>query len=376
VRYLARWRGAALLLWVELSVASGCVRFVSSSSESSATLDRQRSPESSGWRELGVLDRTPLTDLRDRQECARSCGSRRCGDDGCGGSCGPCASDEVCSSGGQCVAWNTGWSAPVLLEPPSDLATGDNDGEPTLTADLLELYFSSERAGGTDIWVAKRASVSLPWDLPTAVAELNSTSRDIPGGVSGDGLTMAVASDRPGGTDGWDIWISTRDTRSAPWRSPTVVTSLNTTSDEIPSFISNDGLLILFHSSRVAQHESSIFSSTRSSATAPWGTPVNITELNSSGSFNGWARLSADGLTVVFDSNRSGGPGLRDLYTAVRSATASPFGTPALIAPLSTTADDTSPWISVDHHRIFFARNPLSSTGLFDPPFKLYEAQR
>jgi hypothetical protein len=36
--------------------------------------------------------------------CTPSCGSKICGDDGCGGSCGTCASGKSCTSAGQCVA--------------------------------------------------------------------------------------------------------------------------------------------------------------------------------------------------------------------------------------------------------------------------------
>src|SRR5262245_21617338 len=35
--------------------------------------------------------------------CVGSCAGKRCGDDGCGGSCGACAGGSVCESG-QCVA--------------------------------------------------------------------------------------------------------------------------------------------------------------------------------------------------------------------------------------------------------------------------------
>ena len=36
--------------------------------------------------------------------CLPSCGAKACGDDGCGGSCGSCPADEVCSVDGACVA--------------------------------------------------------------------------------------------------------------------------------------------------------------------------------------------------------------------------------------------------------------------------------
>ena len=35
--------------------------------------------------------------------CSPYCGSRECGGDGCGGSCGGCVESEICSSGGKCL---------------------------------------------------------------------------------------------------------------------------------------------------------------------------------------------------------------------------------------------------------------------------------
>lgn len=37
--------------------------------------------------------------------CTPSCGERRCGDDGCGGSCGACAAGATCMPDGTCDAW-------------------------------------------------------------------------------------------------------------------------------------------------------------------------------------------------------------------------------------------------------------------------------
>lgn len=48
------------------------------------------------------IDNLPCYQCKDAPVCIPECGGRVCGDDGCGGSCGTCASDEVCNSAGQC----------------------------------------------------------------------------------------------------------------------------------------------------------------------------------------------------------------------------------------------------------------------------------
>lgn len=45
--------------------------------------------------------------------CSPYCGSRDCGDDGCGGSCGMCGTNETCSSSGHCTYSGGGTSPPA-----------------------------------------------------------------------------------------------------------------------------------------------------------------------------------------------------------------------------------------------------------------------
>ena len=55
----------------------------------------------------------------------------------------------------------------------------ENDADPSLTADLLELYFVSQRPSGGlgDIWMSSRPTVSDPWSDAIEVVELNSSDK-------------------------------------------------------------------------------------------------------------------------------------------------------------------------------------------------------
>ena len=89
-----------------------------------------------------------------------------------------------------------------------------NDAASSVRTDGREILFGSTRAngaGGSDLWVSTRRSVHDAWSPPENLAPpLNSVAFDQQPSLSSDGRTLLFASDRPGGTGGTDIWMSTR----------------------------------------------------------------------------------------------------------------------------------------------------------------------
>ena len=79
--------------------------------------------------------------------------------------------------------------------PVTDLEPTAIDYAPMLTADGLELYFASSRSGTNnfDIFAARRASRTDPFDAPTLVVELSVAGmldREYPGWMSPNGCRM------------------------------------------------------------------------------------------------------------------------------------------------------------------------------------------
>jgi hypothetical protein len=104
-------------------------------------------------------------------------------------------------------------------EPVAELnAPAFNDAAPTLRADAREILFWSMRQGGlggTDIWQSTRQSVNHPWSPPqNAGPPLNTPVNDLHPELTQDALTLYLASNRPGGFGGTDIWVSTRHASS------------------------------------------------------------------------------------------------------------------------------------------------------------------
>jgi hypothetical protein len=258
------------------------------------------------------------------------------------------------------------FGAPVQILELSDPSVRDDD--PSLTADLLELYFNSSRAGGPgagDIWVATRATADVPWNPPTLVAALSSPSSETGPEVSADGLTIFFASDRAGTLGATDIWMSMRSSRIAPWGAPVHVPELSSTADETAPAIHASGLVIVLESTRGAG-DANLWIATRSAISSTWAAPRMID--TSTTDHEGSPYLTGDGLTLVFNAIRSSGIGLADLYLATRAAEGDPFLTETRIE-VSGAANDEDPWLSNDGRVLFFANN---ATG----DLELYEARR
>jgi WD40-like Beta Propeller Repeat len=115
-----------------------------------------------------------------------------------------------------------------------------------------ELWFVSDRAGGLggyDMFVSVRSGTAF--GAPTPIVELSSASQDFQPQPSEDGLTVVFASDRPGGLGKTDLWLARRTSVSKPFDAPTPMTELNTPNVESAGWLSADGCRIWFGSGRL-----------------------------------------------------------------------------------------------------------------------------
>ena len=87
----------------------------------------------------------------------------------------------------------------------------DDDGQPNLRRDGLELFFYSTRAGGApDLFVATRPSTSAPWSTPANLGpNINTAAGETRPSLSWDGTTLYFGSTREGGPA--NIFVSTRE---------------------------------------------------------------------------------------------------------------------------------------------------------------------
>ena len=236
--------------------------------------------------------------------------------------------------------------------------------DPTMTADERELYFASNPNTDWDIWVVQRASSTALWETPSKVVELSSAYLDETPEVSADGLTMYLASARPGGAAGEHLWVSHRATRADPWDQPVPVTDFVGGDKDLSPTWARDQLLMVFASFHGSDWD--LYATTRASTADPWGTPTPLTELNSS-QFDWDPALYLDGKSIVFASRRLGTA--NSLFYATRAAVTDAFSVPQPATELNVN-DDADPWLSDNGDHIVFD----SRRG--GGPTKIYEASR
>ena len=217
------------------------------------------------------------------------------------------------------------WGSPVNLGP--GINTGDHDDNPTLSHDGRSLYFSSDRdgQGGFDLWVAHRDDPAddLGWGTPVNLgAGVNSAAdeRDAePFQDPGRRALLYFASNRAGSSD---IWMASLGSDGA-WTDAEPVQALSGAAEDESPTISRDGRTVYFASDRSDPGgRRDIWVATRLSSTHAWrppvlvGPPVSLPESNDVG-----PDLSVDGGSLYFSSAfRTGNEGgvMYDLWVARR----------------------------------------------------------
>ena len=252
---------------------------------------------------------------------------------------------------------------PVALHPALANAPA-SQADPTLTADELEMYFSSNPNTDWDIWLVERASSTAPWGTPAKVDELSSASLDETPEVSADGLTIYLASDRAGGAVASEhLWVSHRATRTDTWPPPVPVTDFTGGDADLSPTLQRDQLMMAFASQHGGDWD--LYITTRQSTADPWGPPTALTELNST-AYDWDPALYRGGNSIVFASRRLNT--LNSLFHATRGSAGEPFSAPQLASEFDVLGTAADPWLTDDGHHIVF-----DSRG---GPSKIYEAWR
>jgi Tol biopolymer transport system component len=153
----------------------------------------------------------------------------------------------------------------------------------------------------------------------------------------------------------------------AAFTSSKILANVNSPAGEFVPSLTPDETTIFFEAYRTGggatSTTSSIFTSSRASASGSFAPATSVVELNTAGN-NGGPWIMPNNTTLYTISSRSGN---FDIYVATRSDPTAVFSTFAAVANINSTGADFNASVSPDATEVFFAS---SRSG----PFRLYRA--
>ena len=252
------------------------------------------------------------------------------------------------------------WGAPASIESLPGSSTALNtpaiDGCASTSADGLTLAFNSDRGGNHDIYLATRASKSQGFGNPVRLpAPINTDSVDAcPTMGPGNRLYFTSFRHDPAG----DLYVSKRgpDGWGAATRLGPNINTPGLMEETADFYEDEDGReVMVFTRRQVSGAGGKIYESVE-------GGPADLIAggPHSSASDNRGS-VTRDGLTIFWDSTRTGTLGGPDLWYATRSSTSQPFGAAVHLVELSSPAFDARPFISKDGTLLTFASGRTGS---------------
>ena len=274
---------------------------------------------------------------------------------------------------GLASAWESAQKIDEIGGNHVDLSTPSLDGCPIQSPDGLSLYMASNRPGGIgglDIWMATRVSTTAPWGAPQNLGEpVNSAADDFcPTPVGKGGLFFVSREPLPGACGQGDIYYTHR-TRAGAWKEPERLLCApagpNSELDEQgPSWVAVNGklrgrkLLYFSRSSVTPSVAGEIYVSERQNG-ARFGPATPVSELNDATANDIQPNVRADGLEVVFSSNRAGTLGTQDIWVATRRTLTAPWSAPVNLGSIvNTAAAETRPSLSQNGNQLLLGRAP------------------
>ena len=260
------------------------------------------------------------------------------------------------------------WGAAVL---EIGINSPQADGCPIESPNGLELFLASTRPGAVggptdpnDIWVAHRPTKDAAWSSPVHLpAPVNSAAADFcPLPLTADRLYFVSARGGPGSCGAGDIY-RTREHPAKGWLTPQNLgcdangSGPNFAGGEFsPSLIETDEGTFLYFSSTGSDGLDQDIYVTRQGADGSFGPAAMVAELSTAAN-DQMPNVSRDGLELVFASDRAGGFGALDVYVSHRSSTGDAWSAPVnLGAAVNTAAGESRPSLSGDGERLHFGR--------------------
>ena len=256
------------------------------------------------------------------------------------------------------------------------------------SSDGLSLYVSRSRSGSpAELYVTRRASLNDAWgSLDDVNGELNDSGSVGIVSTTSDELSMyfsgMIAHFRGQARDSdlgqGDIWLSERLSTDSTFGEPiNLGAPINTSYLEADPTISADGLTMVFTSDRpggFARLNSDLWESRRDSIDSPWQEPQNLGSHVNRGDNHMTPTISADGLTVVYAIS-TGNNQTSDLWAVNRDNIESPWNAPVKLGGKLNTTFEFNPQLSADGSTLYYSQwNFSTEFDMVEVPLLPFEA--
>jgi len=250
-------------------------------------------------------------------------------------------------------AWASLWSTPELLD---DIQTVAGEGAPFPTYDGLSFYYSRQVSGTGSLLSAPLVNLASAEQL-----SVNAGGSVIYGWVSEDNLRLYYSESFSNGDR--VINMSTRALDTADWTAGSGLSTVNALGPVVNPSLSRDELTIVFARPVVIPGSSTtwdLWMGTRADKGDDFTVFANVSLANSDAS-DLHPRLSADGLTLYFTSNRNGSDW--ELFQATWSDATSSFGAATPLSFFNSPGFSLQyPALSADGMDFYFAQAPTGSS--------------
>ncbi|MCW5808622.1 MAG: PD40 domain-containing protein [Deltaproteobacteria bacterium] len=277
----------------------------------------------------------------------------------------PDAPDLDAPPGPTCLEkWAAGTVALGQATKLAAISSSSTDRDPFVTADGLELFFFSDRAGsqGSDVYVATRAAPNGAFANPQRRADISSSGDDGKTSMTGNQLIAVVSSNRPGSQGGsFDLYMAKRPDKNAQFGAfdRLLTSALNDNTSQFDPTLSADGLR-LYYAFGSPQR---IVMASRQTVNDPFG--ATLTDIISTPAGNADPAFTPDEKVIIFSSTRAATKQGVNLWYATRATTSDPFGDPIELAGANTNSADGDPTLSPDGCQLFFASDRDGTHDLF-----------
>ncbi|HUX83974.1 MAG TPA: OmpA family protein [Chitinophagaceae bacterium] len=220
------------------------------------------------------------------------------------------------------------WSLAKNLGPPVNTAYNEGSGHISQDGNIL-LFAGCDFPGGygsCDIYYAIRTTQG--WTEPRNIGPpINGAYWDTQPSLSSDNQDLYFVSNRPGGSGGSDIYVSHRQA-DGRWGAPqNLGPNINTPGDESSPFIHADGQTLYFASDGWPGIGGVDLFYSRRNPDGSWSRAVNLGYPINTIDHDGSLFVASDGKTAYLASDRADGKGGLDLYSFTLYPAARPLRT-------------------------------------------------